>query len=142
MAQLPTPEAVPKRTQSEAFADGGNTNGNNDASRKAVKTSSNRVLPLNPNADPLPECKTYGPEYKILVNCIESITGLLLAPLQNNPYRNEVLDGLSEEIERRTKGSAPEEVRVATVGEMKTGKSMVLNSTMSLGQLARSVRLL
>lgn len=128
-----------KRKHEEIVADDGN-NIKVEESSKSAKKNVNKIPPYDANKEPLPNCKTFTQEFEDLTTEAQEITDLLLAPFKANPYRNDVLEGLFEEIQRRTSANTPERHKIALVGEMKAGKSMVINSILGMGLLARSVR--
>ncbi|KAK3671101.1 hypothetical protein LTR78_009062 [Recurvomyces mirabilis] len=85
----------------------------------------------------LPESPVYSTTFRELKNHIKNFVDLLLRPIQETEYRNAVIGGLKEKVEKRSKGGSPENVCIALIGQMAAGKSSVINSLLSIGIIAR-----
>ena len=107
-----------RRLEDEASEEGASDGGGGDSD---IDDDDGRVPGYDAAKESLPQSKVFTQEFKDIITGIQNITGLLIEPIANTSYRNAVIEGLLEEIKRRTKGDYPEEVRVALVGAMKSG---------------------
>ncbi|KAI7328873.1 hypothetical protein KC315_g6438 [Hortaea werneckii] len=85
----------------------------------------------------LPHSPVYTEDFEKLEKGVADLIRLIAEPIQETKFRNGVVNGLLDEIHDRTKGSSQEDVKVALIGGMKTGKSAVINSLLSIGMIAR-----
>ena len=68
-----------------------------------------------------PSSPYFSKEYENLMEGIGGFVTMLEAPLRESTYRDATIDGLFAEIKQRTTSNFPEEVRIALVGDMKSG---------------------
>lgn len=94
----------------------------------------------NAYSEPAPRSSIYHPAYKIVTASIEEMVQLLREPLEESTYTDPNVEGLKSLLKRRSKARFPDEVRIALVGDMASGKSSLVNSLLSTGILARKVR--
>ena len=125
-----------KRTHSEMVADDHikteDTTGDSD-----VQSDDGKVPAYDAKQEKLPSSVVFTPEFAALTDVIHEQIELLSKPIEETSYRNGVVNGLLEEIKLRTKAEFPEEVRIALIGDMSSGKSSVINSILSVGTIAR-----
>ncbi|KAF2767522.1 hypothetical protein EJ03DRAFT_383985 [Teratosphaeria nubilosa] len=88
-------------------------------------------------SEELPASPVYSLDFTKLSKLIQDEVDLLLGPINNTEYRSPVVEGLIEEVKKRSKGSFPEKICIALIGEMAAGKSSVINSILSTGMIAR-----
>jgi polynucleotide 5'-kinase involved in rRNA processing len=86
-----------------------------------------------------PNCPTYHPSYKIVTEKFAEILELLRGPLDESSYTDPNVEALKSLLRDRSKARFPDEVRIALVGDMASGKSSLINSLLSVGVLARKV---
>ena len=86
-----------------------------------------------------PNCPTYHPAYKIVTEKFAEISKLLREPLDDSNYTDPNVEALKSLLKDRSKTRFPDEVRIALVGDMASGKSSLINSLLSVGILARKV---
>jgi hypothetical protein len=87
-----------------------------------------------------PSCPTYHPAYKIVTEKFGEILDLLREPLDESSYTDPNVEALKSLLKDRSKARFPDEVRIALIGDMASGKSSLINSLLSVGVLARKVR--
>jgi ribosome biogenesis GTPase A len=87
-----------------------------------------------------PTCPTYHSAYKIVTKKFDEILDLLREPLDESSYTDPNVEALKSLLKDRSKSRFPDEVRIALVGDMASGKSSLINSLLSVGVLARKVR--
>ncbi|KXT17346.1 hypothetical protein AC579_3846 [Pseudocercospora musae] len=85
----------------------------------------------------LPKSAVYTQEYEDLRAKIKSLVELLREPIDRATYRDGTIDGLLDEITKRTTSTYPQQIRIALVGDMSSGKSTVINSILNVGTIAR-----
>ncbi|KAK5727636.1 hypothetical protein LTR17_012596 [Elasticomyces elasticus] len=107
----------------------------NDDGEDGVDTSA--VPPYDAKQETLPDSPVFTPEFAKLTQGIKDLVQSLRGPLEDSEYSDRVVEGLLQEVENRTQSNYPEEVRIALIGDMKAGKSSVINSILSTGMIAR-----
>ncbi|KAK4889882.1 hypothetical protein LTR27_011395 [Elasticomyces elasticus] len=95
------------------------------------------IPPYDANQEALPASPIFKPEFDELKRSIDEVVQMLRSPIEDSKYTDGVVEGLMQEITNRTKSDSPEEVRIALVGDIKAGKSSVINSVLSIGMIAR-----
>lgn len=114
-----------KRTHEEMSADSAINNHGDDVNDATEAANDGRIEPYNAvERERLPESPVYTEDYKELKQASRDLVEVLLDPIRQTTFRNGVIDGLLEEISQRTKGEFPEEVRIALIGDMKTGECL------------------
>ena len=83
--------------------------------------SEDRVAPHDATKERQPSSPYFSERYDNLIEGIGGIVAMLEAPLKKSTYRDATIDGLFAEIRQRTTSNFPEEVRIALVGDMKSG---------------------
>lgn len=91
------------------------------------------------NGELPPNCPTHHPSYKIITESFDQILRLLRETLDEGNYTDSNVEGLKSLLRTRSKTRFPDEVRIALVGDMASGKSSLINSLLSVGILARKV---
>jgi len=91
------------------------------------------------STEPPPNCPTYHPAYKVVTDKFAEILQLLREPLDGSSYTDPNVEALKSLLRDRSKARFPDEVRIALVGDMASGKSSLINSLLSVGILARKV---
>lgn len=91
------------------------------------------------NTELPPNCPTYHPSFKIVTEKFDEILRLLREPLDESNYTDPNVEGLLSLLKNHSKSRFPDEVRIALVGDMASGKSSLINSLLSVGVLARKV---
>jgi ribosome biogenesis GTPase A len=86
-----------------------------------------------------PKCPAYHPAYKIVTDKFGEILDLLREPLDESSYTDPNVEALKSLLKDRSKARFSDEVRIALVGDMASGKSSLINSLLSVGVLARKV---
>jgi ribosome biogenesis GTPase A len=86
-----------------------------------------------------PRCPIYHPSYKIAKAKLIEMIELLREPLEKSTYTDPIVEGLKTLLKKRSRVRFPDEVRVALVGDMASGKSSLINSLLGVGILARKV---
>lgn len=89
--------------------------------------------------EPRPDSVVYTEIFKELQSHGKRAVALLREPLAESGFQNVITSGLLREIVRRTKHEDSEQVMFAVAGDMKAGKSSVINSILSIGTIARKV---
>ncbi|CAK1361203.1 hypothetical protein CB0940_03403 [Cercospora beticola] len=102
-----------------------------------AEESDDIVPPHDVSKEGTPSSPYFSEQYRNLMDGTDAIVGMLEEPLKNSKYQDATVAGLLAEIKQRTTSNFPEEVRIALVGDMKSGKSSVINSILSLGMVAR-----
>lgn len=97
------------------------------------------VAAYDVNAEPPPNCPVYHPSFKIVTAKFDEILRLLRGPLDESNYTDSNVEGLISLLKTRSKARFPDEVHIALVGDMASGKSSLINSLLSVGILARKV---
>ncbi|KAK3646564.1 hypothetical protein LTR22_014196 [Elasticomyces elasticus] len=118
--------------------DGGedlNDTNDNEDSDDGVDTSV--IPPYDAKQEMLPDSPVFTPEFAKLTQDIKDLVQTLRGPLEESGYSDRVVEGLLQEIENRTQSNYPEEVKIALIGDMRAGKSSVINSVLSTGMIAR-----
>ncbi|EME85276.1 uncharacterized protein MYCFIDRAFT_193628 [Pseudocercospora fijiensis CIRAD86] len=67
------------------------------------------VPPYDAKSEAMPQSPVFTPEYEKLMKNVSGLIKLLEGPIQDSSYRDGVIDGLLEEIKRRTTSNFPEE---------------------------------
>ncbi|KAK5688137.1 hypothetical protein LTS10_000115 [Elasticomyces elasticus] len=132
-----------KRDHDAMLADGGN-NEDNDSHRPddcaeidEDQDEDAAVPPYDAKQEPLPPSPVFTPEIEMLKTSVDDLIKLLTEPIEESKYNDGAVEGLLSEIKNRTKSDSPEEIRIALVGDMKAGKSSLINSVLSAGVVAR-----
>jgi ribosome biogenesis GTPase A len=86
-----------------------------------------------------PNCPTYHSAYKIITEKFAEISKLLREPFDESSYTDPSVEALKSLLKDRSRARFPDEVRIALVGDMASGKSSLINSLLSVGILARKV---
>ncbi|KAM3423399.1 hypothetical protein BST61_g832 [Cercospora zeina] len=102
-----------------------------------AEESDDMVPPHDVAKEEYPSSPYFSQQYKDLIEGAHDIVAMLERPLIESSYHDATVEGLLAGIKQRTTSSFPEEVRIALVGDMKSGKSSVINSILSLGMVAR-----
>ncbi|KAH0401389.1 hypothetical protein KCU89_g4210, partial [Aureobasidium melanogenum] len=89
------------------------------------------------NTELPPICPTHHPSYKVVTEKFEELLRLLREPLDEGNYTDSNVEGLKSLLKTRSKTRFPDEIRIALVGDMASGKSSLINSLLSVGILAR-----
>lgn len=100
------------------------------------------VVGHDASTEPPPQCPIYHPSYKIVKEKLAEMIELLHQPLYESTYTDNNVEELKSLLKKRSEARFPDEVRIALVGDMASGKSSLINSLLSVGILARKVRLL
>lgn len=87
-----------------------------------------------------PKCPIYHPSYMVVKAKLAKMIELLQGPLEQSTYTDPNVEGLKLLLRERSKARFPDEVRIALVGDMASGKSSLINSLLSVGILARKAR--
>ncbi|KAK6004058.1 hypothetical protein QM012_008908 [Aureobasidium pullulans] len=84
-----------------------------------------------------PDCPIYHSSFKIVTEKFDEILRLLREPFDESDYSDPNVEGLESLLRNRSKTRYPDEVRIALVGDMASGKSSLINSLLFVGVLAR-----
>ncbi|TIA52430.1 hypothetical protein D6C77_08504 [Aureobasidium pullulans] len=95
------------------------------------------VVGHDASTEPPPQCPIYHPSYKIVKEKLAEMIELLHQPLYESTYTDNNVEGLKSLLKKRSEARFPDEVRIALVGDMASGKSSLINSLLSVGILAR-----
>lgn len=90
-----------------------------------TEQSDELVPPYDVSKEEYPFSPYYSQKYDDLIESTNEIVAMLEAPLMESTYQDATVDGLLAEIKQRTTSSFPEEVRIALVGDMKSGACCV-----------------
>lgn len=83
-----------------------------------AEDSEDRVAPHDATKERQPSCPYVSQKREDLIG---GIVAMLEAPLKKSAYPDATTDVLSAEIKQRATSNFPEEVRIALVGDMKSG---------------------
>ncbi|KAG9895901.1 hypothetical protein KCV05_g17394, partial [Aureobasidium melanogenum] len=107
------------------------------ASTLKMEHDDDMIAAYDVNNEQLPNCPTYHPSFKLVTENFDEIHRLLREPLDEGDYTDSNVEGLKSLLKTRSKTRFPDEVRIALVGDMASGKSSLINSLLSVGILAR-----
>lgn len=80
------------------------------------------VPPYDLEQESKPSSPVYTQEYEHLRDKIHALVDLFRQPIQEATYRDGIVDGLFDEIKKRTTSTYPEQVRIGLVGDMSSGE--------------------
>lgn len=109
------------------------------ASTLKMEHDDDMIAAYDVNNEQLPNCPTYHPSFKLVTENFDEIHRLLREPLDEGDYTDSNVEGLKSLLKTRSKTRFPDEVRIALVGDMASGKSSLINSLLNVGILARKV---
>ncbi|KAK4963178.1 hypothetical protein LTR10_000806 [Elasticomyces elasticus] len=115
-----------------------NTNANGNDDDMEEDDIEMDILPYDLKLEGLPSSPIFTPEFAELGKAISEVVQLLAQPIEESSFRNGVVNGLLKETTNRTKSETPEEVRIAFVGNMSSGKSTLINNILNQPMIARS----